>query len=845
MTDVSSRAELGALATSRAPWFLTGTPDIGAAVERQRVVAAIDEALAVSPVVAVVAAAGYGKTTAVAQWAATAKMRVAWLSLTRFDADPARVAAGVLAALGDHVADRKPPSRATLLDTARAVAAIEKAVGVTETTLVIDGFECAHDAEDGVLAALAVKPVAGLRLVLVGAGTERAVHEKLGRGAAPTIIGPDVLAFTTTEVIEAGALIGERLSPSRAETLVAQTHGWPVAARLALGGSTDSAELGDYVEREILGRLAPDQVAVVRSTIVAVSFDGETAVALSGRADAVRHLEDLVQGGIFLDHFSDGAGRRYAWHSIFRDVVLAAEFARDPIGTRHRHLVAADLLAASDPISAIDQAVAGGSGERAYDLLLASWLILLHEGHVGKLDRAAAALPEPFASRSALLHIRACCAAVGGDLVGARLQLQRAAHGDAARRLPPSEEFAAVVARLLATDDVDDTDADLDRAVQLLDSPDAVPAAALAYALFTIGYATQRLRRRYADATALLRTAIREADARGHEHLAARAAGCLGVALAFAGHFDEALLFAGRTPGTDLTDPSQTFAAGAAECTSGFVAYWRGDLDAARASFGEVRRLPAGESVFEPIAHVWDALAAAASGKAAWQSEAYERLRLTPDRSAMGVSWREVRDCALAELALARGQRVDARRYLDRVLASGEFAPTPRAMAAEALRRLGDLDVARAAVADGHALPLTAAARVQLLVTDALLRHAAGRGDAHVVLERALDVASVEGIRRPFLGLDDDARALLDTHAAWGSRHAVFLGDALSRSARSSTVILSPRELEILAYLRTTLTLTEIAAALYLSTNTVKTHVQSLYRKLGVRSRREATAVRL
>ncbi|HYP73510.1 MAG TPA: LuxR C-terminal-related transcriptional regulator, partial [Microbacterium sp.] len=180
-----------------------------------------------------------------------------------------------------------------------------------------------------------------------------------------------------------------------------------------------------------------------------------------------------------------------------------------------------------------------------------------------------------------------------------------------------------------------------------------------------------------------------------------------------------------------------------------------------------------------------------------------------------------------------------------RVLASGEFAPTPRAMAAEALRRLGDLDVARAAVADGHALPLTAAARVQLLVTDALLRHAAGRGDAHVVLERALDVASIEGIRRPFLGLDDDARALLDTHAAWGSRHAVFLGDALSRSARSSTVILSPRELEILAYLRTTLTLTEIAAALYLSTNTVKTHVQSLYRKLGVRSRREATAVRL
>ena len=35
----------------------------------------------------------------------------------------------------------------------------------------------------------------------------------------------------------------------------------------------------------------------------------------------------------------------------------------------------------------------------------------------------------------------------------------------------------------------------------------------------------------------------------------------------------------------------------------------------------------------------------------------------------------------------------------------------------------------------------------------------------------------------------------------------------------------------------------EIASALYLSSNTVKTHIQALYRKLGAHSRDEAVAV--
>ncbi|WP_344914945.1 LuxR C-terminal-related transcriptional regulator [Streptosporangium oxazolinicum] len=56
---------------------------------------------------------------------------------------------------------------------------------------------------------------------------------------------------------------------------------------------------------------------------------------------------------------------------------------------------------------------------------------------------------------------------------------------------------------------------------------------------------------------------------------------------------------------------------------------------------------------------------------------------------------------------------------------------------------------------------------------------------------------------------------------------------------------LSEREVAVLHYLRSELTLREIADDLVLSVNTVKTHARNIYRKLGVNGRREAATVSL
>ncbi len=68
------------------------------------------------------------------------------------------------------------------------------------------------------------------------------------------------------------------------------------------------------------------------------------------------------------------------------------------------------------------------------------------------------------------------------------------------------------------------------------------------------------------------------------------------------------------------------------------------------------------------------------------------------------------------------------------------------------------------------------------------------------------------------------------------------LAEASSSSAED---LLTPREQEVLALLSRGLTYAEVASALDIGVGTVQTHVKSIYSKLGVTTKTEATAVAL
>ena len=119
--------------------------------------------------------------------------------------------------------------------------------------------------------------------------------------------------------------------------------------------------------------------------------------------------------------------------------------------------------------------------------------------------------------------------------------------------------------------------------------------------------------------------------------------------------------------------------------------------------------------------------------------------------------------------------------------------------------------------------------------------------EAQASVERALDLAEPDGLIIPFLWVD--CRDLLERHPRHHTSHGAFLTmilDALSgRSVErgrpgSPDVDLSETELRVLRFLPTNLTAGEIASEIYVSVNTVKTHMRNIYTKLNAHSRGEA-----
>jgi LuxR family maltose regulon positive regulatory protein len=125
----------------------------------------------------------------------------------------------------------------------------------------------------------------------------------------------------------------------------------------------------------------------------------------------------------------------------------------------------------------------------------------------------------------------------------------------------------------------------------------------------------------------------------------------------------------------------------------------------------------------------------------------------------------------------------------------------------------------------------------------------AGDPAAARVLERALEVAETTGLLWPFVEAGRRMDGLLRRQIRHGTAHRAVVGELLDAFAdraparHSVAPLLEPlsdREQAILRYLPTTLSNREIAAELFVTTNTVKTHLRSIYRKLDVARRREA-----
>lgn len=838
-------------AESYAPSYVVALPTAPAhAIDRPGVVQLLDRVVAEHRVVLVVAPAGYGKTAAVAAWARRSSHAVAWLSLTSFDKHPQRLERGLLTAL-EPVLGRGASDLAALLQRPDAEGA----------TLVLDDVHLLGSGAATVLGELVDRAPAGLRIVLVSRRRPLLRLQRINAAGGLGSVSMDELAFSTDEVVAAAEQLGRQVSAEQAAQLRTLTAGWPVALRLALmaapgvtprlvtGGQLRLATLTDYLVEEVLG----DLPVVLRELLLRVSttdwLTGRLAIELSGDPLAPAMLEDAILRGIPIERRGVFRGEPvYRWHRLVAEQCRILLRRRDPALADELHIQAARLLAGSDPSLAARHALSGRSPELATEILTGSWLSSVLRGDSSVLDDICRQLPAPWSDHPAILSIRATCRSADDDPRGAeelrhRAQVLADAEDDERRR---RHEVTALLADLLVADSQAQLVETCRQVRAVLTTTTLLRGADQACAWFLVGFAEVRLRHT-TTAVPALREAVGRCRAEGLDDIADRATANLVFALAFNGDFAKAEELLVDFPGDDdarwrqIEGHPEWFA-------SAWMSLWRDDLSRAEQLFRRCVAAGGTMTSFATMSRFWLASVAATSEDPAHIRAAEAGLAEVRESTVQGLPLKVYKGLAQAQLALAEDRPDTAEEILDATLPGAADIPSTLVFAAEVYLACGHPDAARRSLADLRQVdtqPSYVAAGAAVI--EALLADRDGRGDeAHELLERALGLAAPGAILRPFVRSDPRLAALLADHAHRGTAYDDLLASALARCEERSTrrlvggVTLSPREREVLGYLQTGLSSAEIASALFISANTLKTHQRAIYRKLGVASRREA-----
>ena len=300
-----------------------------------------------APVVVMAAPPGYGKTTALALWAAQDRRPFAWLSADRSCNDPAvlltclaRALAAVIP-VGQSVFDGlpalHPPGRAAVL-TALACAAYRSP---QPFVLAVDEAHLVSDAEAaGMLATLADNLPPGSQLVLAGRGEPPLGLARLRSQGRILDIGADDLRLGVPEARELLAAAGVHLSEPELAGLVARTEGWAAGLYFAAiagnagafplsgdgGFDGDDRLLTDYIRAEFLARLPEDDVRFLTRTSVLDELCGPLCDATLERTGSAAVLERMEASNLLLIP-QDRQRRWYRYHHLFQ-VMLRHELER-------------------------------------------------------------------------------------------------------------------------------------------------------------------------------------------------------------------------------------------------------------------------------------------------------------------------------------------------------------------------------------------------------------------------------------------------------------------------------------------------------------------------------------
>ncbi len=847
------------------------------AVKRERLLDRLDEAVA-GPLTLVVAAAGTGKTVLLSSWAASGRAPgpVAWVALDAGDAHRRRFWRVVLQALkaagvGGPVESLEVPVRAPV---EAFVPALVDALAERDqpVVLVLDDF---HEVAGTV--APAIEPVlrhpsANLRLVLASRVDPPLRLGRLRLAGGVTDLHAAELACT---VGEAGALLeglAEPVGDDGVRRLWAHTEGWPAGLRLAAASlrshpdgrrfinefTGEDRAVSDYLVSEVLAAQPLERRQFLLRTSVVDTLDGELAEVLSGSADGAEVLSQLERAGVPAAAV-DNRGHWYRYHALFAEFLRARLRLELPGEVPKLHARAAEVFAARGHNAlALRHAVEGQVWSLAARLVADQGVRLILRGSIETAAPMVVSLPPDEQERHPELGLGlAALLLEREDRAGAEMALERAlAEGG---RLAPSSELMLTLVKLqLARMDRDFPQVSA-LAEELLDRSDAahetIAAELRSFALANVGIAALWM----GDLGVATRTLEQSLAAAHHAEsdwpsmvassYLALAADLTGDAEAMDRHAGEAIAIAQRRGWMD------TWPASPALQMRAYAAAQRLDLDEAERLLALAKRALHSnrESLLWLTGRTIRGLILEARGRLRDALDeiraAREGARMLPAGHPLLAGLQQLE----ARLLISQGELELAREALRPMGENG--GANPGVLAERARIDLLEGNPAAACKTVAPALngnePGIAHLPAHAWLVEALARDAQDElPAADFAVARAVDILASAGMLRSLTLYGPSLSPLLERQLAGGSAHSALLGQALAvleshpadgqAEGAAPEEPLTDRELQVLVYLPTMLTMPEIADELALSQNTVRTHLKAIYRKLKAHRRTEA-----
>lgn len=830
------------------------------------------------PVTLLAAPAGWGKTALLSSWIAAgrAPKRTSWLTVEAGDDGPKFWAYLAAALTADPPARLRAPGVTD--DTFLARLATMVAALPDPVVVVLDDFHLLTDptVPQG-LEFLLRHSKNRLRLVIAARSAPALpLHRWRLTGELTELRAAD-LAFTEEETAELLNRHGLQVPESLVRGVHTRAEGWPAGLRLAAlalrdnprSAATVTGELpaiAEYLAAELLAPLPADLRELLRRTAVVERFCAGSADALAERTDSDRLLATVVDEACGFLVPVDNQPGWYRCHRLLGDHLYAELCRQHPDDLTELHRRASQWYAEHGwRAAAMRHALTARDWSAAATHTAELWPQLILCGHDDTLRAPLPPLPAEVVRANPLIAL-----AYAAD------RLDLGDHGGAAEHLRHAEKHVAPNAG--DTDKVADTVAgEVDAATVAL-AAGRLACAELAGDLTDMARMADDLAALCARAAepiaaharVIARTALGEARFALGDLIAAQATFAEAAAAAAAcgftcaqrrAHGWHALTqaVAGELTAAEATARNALTAEAcpARRCTGhGAAAHLALALVAQereRRAEAEREAQRAAELAASPILAAAVALVRARTLATADETDrALETLvaarRALPEACRGG----HLHDWLVATEAQLRAARGDIDQARDLLTAAAGQDPRPllAVALAELHVRAGDPAAAVAALPAAGGDSGALATRLVARTVEAAARTALGeRRRAHQLVEEALDLATPHGHRRVFTQGGADLRALLAEHLDTGTAHRALVSELLNATAPGKddhsptpglTEPLTERELTILRYLQSTLSNGEIAAELFLSVNTVKTHVRNIYQKLGAPRRREA-----